>query len=383
MPISTFVAGDPQACYTCSQQITGFAGGMDQAAQSFGTANGNSESVWHGDAGNAFRDRTAGMNSGAAGIADQANSAASAVAALGDGLAGAKAQMRQAAEVAAEAGIEVQPNQCDPMWIMDPARPVSVGPMTTTDSAKFAAQQAAYSEALGIVVAARGIEKDAHAGLAGALNGIRAAAEDIKKGWYWLLESAGAGYVNGAIQQADKWSKIADANNEKAIQFRRFADEAMRSGDPFWESKAFSPVRFYEGQVDDAAKVVAANSKLIAGAVDNPLVRIAGASAGDLPKIGPALGEFGKKIPVLGAIITGGQTVYDLQDAKDKGDVVEVVAKDWGGFVAGTAATELLLLSASGGPATFGAVAVGVGVAWGTSEIIDHWDTIADWVPGL
>ncbi len=85
----------------------------------------------------------------------------------------------------------------------------------------------------------------------------------------------------------------------------------------------------------------------------------------------PFGGKVGSKIPVAGVYFTGAQILYDLQGAEDAGDVAKVVAKDAGGFLAGTAATALLAGSVAGGPATVAAVGVGILFAYGVGELIE------------
>ncbi|WP_350246860.1 hypothetical protein RBB84_22085 [Rhodococcus sp. D-6] len=75
--------------------------------------------------------------------------------------------------------------------------------------------------------------------------------------------------------------------------------------------------------------------------------------------------------------MTAAQTYDDVMNAETTGDAVKAVAKDVGGFVAGTVATELILASAAGGPVTLLAVGAGVGVAFGVGEVIEHWDDIS------
>ncbi|MEK8070659.1 hypothetical protein [Rhodococcoides navarretei] len=122
--------------------------------------------------------------------------------------------------------------------------------------------------------------------------------------------------------------------------------------------QAFTPA------ADDAIRVAAQNGALLPGSV--------------LPKLGqlaskglPLTGAIGQKIPIAGVVVTSLQTAHDLRDAEDFGDATKVVAKDAGGFLAGTAATTLLLGSAAGGPATVAAVGVGILVAYGVGELIE------------
>ena len=115
---------------------------------------------------------------------------------------------------------------------------------------------------------------------------------------------------------------------------------------------------------DNAIRVAAQNGALLPGSV--------------LPKLGeltskglPYAGAIGQKIPIAGVLVTSLQTASDLRDAQDFGDTTKIVAKDAGGFLAGTAATTLLLGSAAGGPATVAAVGVGILVAYGVGELIE------------
>lgn len=98
--------------------------------------------------------------------------------------------------------------------------------------------------------------------------------------------------------------------------------------------------------------------------------------AGQISSVGlPIPGKIGAKIPIAGVVFTGGQIAYDLQAAEDGGDVAKIVAKDAGGFLAGSAASALVLASFAGGPATVAAVGTGVLVSYGVGELIEWADS--------
>ncbi|KAA0024439.1 hypothetical protein [Antrihabitans cavernicola] len=379
MAIDLFVAGDPQSCYSCGTGLSAYATGIDGGSHAISDAKTKSEREWEGDAGNKFRGRIATMSKGADGLADQARAAGKAIDALGDGLTNAKAQMRQAANMAAEAGLAVTPDLCNPEMIAEPQR--ILGPMTMPQEVRYANQVRAYNEALLATITARDIEKKAHAALADALKVVGTVVEDAKSQLKFLVLGETTGVIGTAIGQSDKWAAVGEENRAKAAKFRAIAQEAIDSGDPFWESKALSPVRFYEGQADDAAKVVAANTKLAGGdGLIGKALRPLEWNPGSLAPEGTALRAAGSKLPVVGLALTAWQTEEDLNKAQDGGQVAKAIGKNVGGYAAGTAVTELILASTAGGPATFLAVTAGVGVAFGVGEVVDHWGPITRWM---
>nr|WP_297537470.1 SAV_915 family protein [Amycolatopsis sp.] len=105
----------------------------------------------------------------------------------------------------------------------------------------------------------------------------------------------------------------------------------------------------------------------------------------ELENLKPLAG-FDVKVPVVGGLLATGQTVYDVMndDNKSAGAIAQHVGADMGGFVAGTAATEGAMalaatIGVAGGPVTLAAVGIGIGVACGVGEVVNHWPEISHW----
>ncbi|QKT09461.1 WXG100-like domain-containing protein [Rhodococcus sp. W8901] len=367
MPIPLFVPGDPAACRECADRLQALANGVTEHAGAFDDARGKSESEWVGTAGDEFRDRVAEMNRGTNQVAESAEAAAAAIRAFADDLETAANRMRQAAEIAAAAGLRVQPGPGAPGVIEDPD-PIAVGAGNIDAEVRYAQQCAAFDEAAEMARSGRAAESNAHAVLAGILEQTSAAVRDMRGQWYWMAAAAVIGYIGTAAAEVGTWSKVAEVRAGQLDKFRSIAAEAVRSGDPYWETTAAKAVTTFQPAADDAARVIAQNSKLVAGATDNTLAKFV--SAPLMKEGSSAVSKVGSKVPFAGVALTGVQTYFDVRAADDKGDAALAVAKNTSGFVAGTGATTLILASAAGGPATIAAVGVGVLVSWGTGYAI-------------
>ncbi|MGF7124780.1 putative T7SS-secreted protein [Rhodococcus sp. BE178] len=367
MPIPLFVPGDPAACRECADRLQALANGVTEHAGAFDDARGKSESEWVGTAGDEFRDRVAEMNRGTNQVAESAEAAAAAIRAFADDLETAANRMRQAAEIAAASGLRVQPGPGAPGVIEDPD-PIAVGAGNIDAEVRYAQQCAAFDEAAEMARSSRAAESNAHAVLQGVVEQLSAAVQDMRGQWYWMATAAVTGYIGTAAAEVGKWAELADIHRGQLDKFRSIAADAVRSGDPYWETRAANAVATFESASDDAAKVITQNSRLVAGATDNVVVRALSASI--MNEGTSAISKVGSKIPIVGVGLTGVQTTVDVMNAEDNGDAALVVVKNTSGFLAGTGATALILASVAGGPATIAAVGVGALVTWGTGYAI-------------
>ncbi len=385
MSIDTRIFGDPATCYTCADSLAGLAAGVNQQLASARAGRAESEHEFIGTTGDEFRRQLDSMISGTTAVADQTDSIAAALRTFADQLVTARARMTQAETTAADAGIPVE-------FGIGIGEPIEIDP-TSYDVAPQvlrARQVAAYNAALEAAAEGREIEGAAHSRFAEALRGPTTILKDAEAQWGWLAAFAVTGYIGTAFNELSKWGPIAADRAAMLTRFRELAAEAARLGDPYPEATAARAIRAFQGSADDAARFVAENSRLLAGlGGDNLAVRILGASTLDtldelrlvdkaaVLESGSVLGKVGAKVPGFGLGLTAVQTFVDVTNAEDRGDAVKAVAKDVGGFVAGTVATELILASAAGGPVTLLAVGAGVGVAFGVGEVIEHWDDIS------
>lgn len=372
MSLDTRVFGDPTSCYACADSLTALATGVNDRLKAARDGRTESEYEFRSPAGDAFRTTLDRIITGTTEAADQIDVIAAALRAFADGLVTVRSRMSQAEATAAEAGIPVE-------FGVGIGEPLNVDPNSYDIAPEVlrAKQIAAYEAAAGFVTEGRAAETAAHSALAEALRGPTTILKDAEAQWGWLLAHSVGGYIATTVSELSKWGNEAATRGATLARLRELAAEAARLGDPYPEATAARAVRAFQGGADDTARFAAENSRLLAGLGDNKFIESFGRTAGDyLPK-GSALAQFGSKVPVVGGVLTGLQTAYDVANAETTGDAVEAVAKDVGGFVAGTVATELILASAAGGPVTLLAVGAGVGVAFGVGEVIEHWDDIS------
>ncbi|WP_072689110.1 hypothetical protein [Rhodococcus marinonascens] len=366
MPIYVYVDADPESCIECAVALDQLAEGAEDGAQGFFDARDQSEEDWQYKAGDNFRAAVDRLGKSTGEVADRAGDLAKALRAFADEMNTVKIRMTQAAAGALEAGLRVGPDVCFPDWIGDPEL-LPPGAWTIDQLTQQAIQVAAYGEALELVTEAREKERLAHEDLRKAFSGSTDGDDwlgRLKGSTPWMAGGAAIGYVGTAAQEADKWGAIAQTRATQVQTFRTLAAEAAT--DPLRHAHT-NMVNTLVPAADDAARFAAQNSKLIAGQTGNPLVKFLG--TGIVPE---SVSNVGSKIPIAGVALTSAQIYFDVQDAEDGGDVAKIVAKDAGGFLAGTAATSLLLASAAGGPATIAAVGAGVLVSYGVGELIEY-----------
>lgn len=372
MSLDTRVFGDPTSCYACADSLTALATGVHDRVKVARDGRIESEYEFRSPAGDAFRTTLDRVITGTTEVADQIDVIAVALRAFADGLATARSRMSQAEATAAEAGIPVE-------FGVGIGDPIDVDPNSYDIAPQVlrAKQIAAYETAAGLVADGRAVETAAHNALADAMRGPTTILKDAEAQWGWLVLHTVGGYLATAVSELSKWGELAEARGANLARLRELAAEAARLGDPYPEATAAKAVRAFQGGADDAARFAAENSRLLAGLGDNKFVQSVGGNLGDLFPKGSTLAGVGSKVPYLGLALTAGQTASDVMNAETTGEAVRAVAKDVGGFVAGTVATELILASAAGGPVTLLAVGAGVGVAFGVGEVIEHWDDIS------
>jgi hypothetical protein len=372
MSLDTRVFGDPTSCYACADSLATLATGVNDRLKSARDGRTESEFEFGSPAGDAFRTTLDRVITGTTEAADQIDVIAAALRAFADGLVTARSRMSQAEATATEAGIPAE-------FGVGIGDPIDIDPNSYDIAPQVlrAKQIAAYEAAAGLVAQGRAAETAAHSALAEALRGPTTILKDAEAQWGWLVLHTVGGYLATAVSELSKWGKNAADRGANLARLRELAAEAARLGDPYPEATAARTVRAFQGGADDAARFAAENSRLLAGLGDNKFVQLFGKNVDSFLPEGSALSKIGSKIPVVGLALTGWQTFHDVSNADDSTEAVEAAAKNVGGFVAGTVATELILASAAGGPVTLLAVGAGVGVAFGVGEVIEHWDDIS------
>lgn len=373
MPIYVGIDADPESCHTCAAALERLAGGVDEESNTFRDAHASSQSNWRGDTGDRFRERITALEKASGGLADKTRDVAKALREFADQLDTAKVRMVQAAAIAMEAGLYAGPNPCDPEWIGDPIRATAIGPMIPAQEAAYAKQVAAYSEALAMAGEGRRTEMDAHVRLREAMLEKRGLLSAVKSEFVgeapWLAANLATGYVQGVVAKQAPWDEAAETMTAQAKRFRAIASESLP--DAVRAAAANAAERF--GLAADDAVRAAANTpynKMLPG----------GANAREWQLLSTTLvkegsdfrfAAVGSKIPVAGVVLTALQTGVEVLGAEDKGDAALAIGKNIAGFAAGTIATELMLASVAGGPATVAVVGAGVLIGWGVSEAIE------------
>jgi uncharacterized protein YukE len=378
------VLGDVQSCRNTAEQLTSLAEGAIQGGTAFHTARSESETLWTGQAGDAFRERLQPLAAGVDDIADHSRTAGQALHQFADDLTTVNARMGQARSIATAAGLRVSGDA-----ILEPEAPTPQGPNAngtkpaetpeyTAAIRNYQAQQAAYRSAAQTAQEARKIEQNAHGALGEKMSAFEAILKDANDQKYFLIASNTTGPLGTAIEQADKWGKIAQTRGNQLDMLKRLIGE---TDDPYREAVAARAAGVFEQTAAQAAHAEEANAKLSLGLKGTRLGDVLAYNANNLLKLDGALGSVAEKIPVVGGVIAVGQTIYDSRNAKSPGDVVKNAGADVGGFLAGTAATEGALAAAAavgvaGGPVTLAAVGIGIGVSFGVGEVVNHWGGI-------
>ncbi|OLT36409.1 hypothetical protein BJF84_10315 [Rhodococcus sp. CUA-806] len=361
MPIYVHLDVDINSCRTCAAALDELSTVAESSADKFKQARDKSEYVWDSPTGNDFRDTITTLAKAAEQTSDHASALAAALRVFTDSMLTAKEHLNRAATLAASAGLWVGPNSCDATWIGDPEPLPLTGPWTIEQRTKQATQVSAYNDALEMVDDARAIEAGAHSTLAAAFADSESWLDRLRNSAPWMIAGGAISYLGTAAQQADQWGSVAQT---RAAQVGRLTDIAGEALPDSVRTSAARASTVFSTAADDAARYAAQNSALVPGQFTK---KIGGLVSEGLP-FG---GKVGSKVPVAGVYFTGAQILYDLQGAEDAGDMAKVVAKDAGGFLAGTAATALLAGSVAGGPATVAAVGVGILFAYGVGELIE------------
>lgn len=361
MPIYVHHDVDIDSCRACSKALGELRKSAEAGFDRFREARDKSEDVWDSPAGEDFRDVVSTLAKAAEQTSDRADELSKALASFVDSMITVRAHLNRASSHAMESGLWVGPDVCDPTWINDPDPLHPTGPWSIEQQTRYATQIAAYNDAVDMVNAARITESDAHAALAAAFGDSSGFLNHLRNSAPWMLAGGATSYLGTAAQQANHWGSIAQTRITQLEKFNTLASETISGPASTAATRAASA---FGPAADDAIRTAAQNRALLPGSGAMQLGRLMSEGL-------PIGGEIGKKIPVAGVFLTGFQTASDLRDAEDAGDVVKIVAKDAGGFLAGTAASSLVLASFAGGPATVAAVGTGVLVAYGVGELIE------------
>lgn len=375
------VEADENSCRQAAEQLKQFADGLHQHGTCLHRARTESEQVWQGEAGDAFRNKARPAAQRTDEIVDHAEKASRALHSLADDVVTVKRQMDQARQIATEAGLNVDGDLIHAPGPGSPeAEPTAPGhpstPATPTPAGGEAVQQQqAFDEAKRTVGDARQLERAVQSRTQDQMKAFQLALDAIGNDTFWSIAGKATGTVGTAIAEADKWAKVAEDKKAKTARWQALADKAT---DPYKEAKFSKRAGELGADADNATRSMSTNDRVAAGLRDSKLGRAVAANPGTLAEDGSTLAKIGGKIPYLGAGIT---TATYVKDGVKTGQWGKSAIKDFGGFAAGTVATDGALAGAAalgfaGGPVTLGAVAVGFGAAYGVGEVVDHWGDI-------
>ncbi|MGH3834015.1 MAG: hypothetical protein ACRDRS_26855 [Pseudonocardiaceae bacterium] len=114
------VAGDLWSCRDTATQLRSLSSGIIDASTSFHQARGESETLWLGQAGDAFRDRIGPIATSTNQIADRTLEVSQGLHAFADDLSTVRSRMDQAREVATAAGLTVNGDTIEASLEPDP-----------------------------------------------------------------------------------------------------------------------------------------------------------------------------------------------------------------------------------------------------------------------
>ena len=366
MPICLIVNASAPECRQTAESLTKTSSGIDTNEKHVSDAHGKSESEWEkGSAGEKFRDTASRVAGSAQTISGAAADVAKKLNAFADSIDTVRRRMLQASNIALKAKLTVDLGTGYPEWIYDPVKQQGPG-LPISAQTEYAHQVDAYQQAYSMVGEARKIEIAAYQTLSKGVGDKGSVLSELAGNFAKDGPFTAAGAITGAIGESvkdhGKWTSIA-AEYEGAVNaLRTFA--ASGTGDASDASRAFLNL---PSGAEGAATRAASSAGFTFG---NPESKVAQWMAKDI-EIVPKLGKFGS-VPAVGVVLTGMEIVYDSKDADSVGDVAKVVGKDGGAFLAGSAATLVLM-----GPLGWGflpAVAVGGLAGWGVGEGIG-WAT--------
>ena len=166
-PLNTEIKGNPEECRAVARWLDEMSRGVHQAGDALFRARSESESLWQGQAGDAFRDSIGPKAKDSDEISNRCSKLSTALMNFAGTLEVAQRRMAEAREVAAQAGIDVTPTQIDPPDVApvvpnrDESTPQARGQYFAAHNAQRA-QLDGFREASDLVDEARERESDAH-----------------------------------------------------------------------------------------------------------------------------------------------------------------------------------------------------------------------------
>lgn len=382
MSTNTEIIGDPASCRASGEWLRGLAESAMNSSVQLGLVSTNSEYCWNDAVGDLFRAKIDRGRQDGATLYDDIGRIGDAVVGFADDLERARASMTEARTVAVQDNVPLTATTIEEpqMPQSDPTEDdvTAIGEHAEAMD-RYRAAMDAYHEALGIVRRARDEERDAHDTLrrkaeeeSGQI--LQTVATSPFMEWGQRLAWVGLGYSTDTYAQASTWSTLATAQQGLAEEART----AWNSGtNQAARNAALSTFLHHQGQSlhMNAAVTRLQNAPLLTRLQASPsgtraLRWLSASPANQLPDTAPPVARGLVGNLSRGNVILAGVGVGTDIAAGESAQ--QAVASQGAALVAGGAATTLLMASATGGPAAFGAVLVGVGVAWAADAAVDH-----------
>ncbi|MFN2496318.1 MAG: hypothetical protein ABR608_10500 [Pseudonocardiaceae bacterium] len=385
MSLNTQIVGDPQGCRQFGSWFRALGDGALDARDLLAQVSAHSDFCWGDHVGDLFRRQMDEGKRDSGALYDAISRTGDAVHEFADDLATAIASMDEARTVARQGGVPVTPTTIEPppmpehmMNIVASAHIQDIVKESEAGEA-YQTQLAAYQDADRIVRRARGEEREAHATLTRRVGALQQELEEIRRvsRFLPLVDLALTGPAS-TYAQASTWTRLAQRYQDFADEARRIWDEPFRTQSA--RTAALNEFLLNQGRAAQAARAAertAAGSVLrglqhstLGRGVLEGLAANAGRAAVNpgVPVPRAASGVL-RSLPAASVLGLGAGVAMDVAAGESP---EQAIVSNGAALTAGAATTGLLLGATAGGPATVGAVAAGIGIAWLADLTVDH-----------
>lgn len=363
--VDTVVEADPSSCREAARWLMKLYGGVHDLGTGLHKADSNSEAVWEGEAGDAFRELVSGNAGDADQVAEFLNRTKIALEKFADTIATVTSRIDQARMVAQQGGLVVTPTSVE-----EPPKPnvelYSPAPGADNDRspedqriiAAYKAKNDVWSEVVDTVRDARDEEAKAHESLVSALKVNKSLGEYLlPKGWAWAPMLTGA--YSGPHLTAKALTEAAATNQARAEgALAVLADPTLTPAD---RQKVLSNQVMWAGKVH-AAQTAAQSGKNLDTKIPGP---------------GGAKQLAGKSVKGVG-IVGGIVTVRSVQKEIEAGVPADkAITKGAAQTATGAAVGTVMTAAAAAGyigavTATGGTLLIGTALSAGVGYYVDH-----------
>lgn len=373
--INTVVEGDPASCRETAEWLGKLSTGCHEIGTGLLRARSESETIWHGEAADGFRNQMTTNATDADKLAEFFNRGKIALDNFASELDTVIARINQARDVAAHHGLPVtsvsieSPGPPPPKMPVEGAGAVAVDrtPQEERAVADYLGKEKIFQEVLQTVTEARRKEREAHDSLRSALQMTKSLPEALlPQGWSWAPIATGA--YTGAYTTSKALSEVSKHAEARADGARQVLEDPTLS-----QSDRQVVLRNYldwAGKSRPAGKAAAG-----AAALDS---NIPGSSA-----LKGALGKSVKGAGIVGLAVTAESVREDIHKgvSPDKA-ITKGAASTVASAGVGAGMTALAGAGYIGGVvATGGTLLVGTAVAAGVGWAVDnYYDDVKNWI---